>query len=63
MLLFALVVYRDIAARYHRSMLGPLWAILKPLILMVVFSLLPRVLDVLREMDLLRYFQECLIRE
>ena len=44
-LLFALV-YRDIAARYRRSMLGPLWAILQPLILMIVFSLLRGVLDI-----------------
>ena len=44
-LLFALV-YRDIAARYRRSILGLLWAILQPLILMVVFSLLRGVLDI-----------------
>jgi lipopolysaccharide transport system permease protein len=44
-LLLALV-YRDIAARYSRSILGPLWAILQPLILMVVFSLLRGVLDI-----------------
>lgn len=34
------LVYRDIMKRYRRSMLGPLWAILQPLFLMVVFSLL-----------------------
>lgn len=44
-LLFALV-YRDIAARYRRSMIGPLWAVLQPLILMVLFSLLRGVLDI-----------------
>ncbi|MFB0536697.1 MAG: ABC transporter permease [Anaerolineae bacterium] len=44
-LLFA-PVYRDVTARYRRSLLGPLWAILQPLILMVVFSLLRGVLDI-----------------
>jgi lipopolysaccharide transport system permease protein len=44
-LLFALV-YRDISARYRRSMLGPLWAILQPLTLMVVFSLLRGVMGI-----------------
>jgi lipopolysaccharide transport system permease protein len=34
------MIYRDIVRRYRRSMLGPLWAILQPLFLMVVFSLL-----------------------
>jgi lipopolysaccharide transport system permease protein len=38
-LLFALV-YRDVMSRYHRSWLGPLWAILQPLILMVLFNML-----------------------
>jgi lipopolysaccharide transport system permease protein len=47
-LLFALV-YRDIMARYRRSILGPLWAILQPLMFMVVFSLLRGVLDISSE--------------
>lgn len=34
------LVYRDITARYRRSWLGPLWAILQPLILMVLFNML-----------------------
>jgi lipopolysaccharide transport system permease protein len=38
-LMFALV-YRDIMSRYRRSWLGPLWAILQPLILMVLFNML-----------------------
>jgi lipopolysaccharide transport system permease protein len=38
-LLYALV-YRDIMSRYRRSLLGPLWAILQPLILMVLFNML-----------------------
>lgn len=44
-LTFALVK-RDIAARYRRSILGPLWAILQPLALMVVFNLLHEVVDI-----------------
>jgi lipopolysaccharide transport system permease protein len=47
-LIFALV-YRDIMARYRRSMLGPLWAILQPLAFMVIFSLLRGVLDISSE--------------
>ena len=38
-LLLALV-RRDIKARYRRSMLGPAWAILQPLILMVLFNMI-----------------------
>ena len=44
-LLFALV-RRDITARYRRSLLGPLWAILQPLILMVLFNLLRSIVDI-----------------
>jgi lipopolysaccharide transport system permease protein len=40
------LVSRDIRARYRRSLLGPTWAILQPLMLMVVFTLLRGVLDV-----------------
>lgn len=40
-LLLALV-YRDVTSRYRRSLLGPLWAILQPLILMVLFNMLRR---------------------
>jgi lipopolysaccharide transport system permease protein len=47
-LLFALV-YRDITARYRRSLLGPLWAILQPLVLMAIFSLLRGVLNISSE--------------
>ena len=38
-LLLALVT-RDIRARYRRSFLGPAWAILQPLVLMVLFTML-----------------------
>jgi len=38
-LLWALV-RRDVTARYRRSLLGPAWAILQPLILMVLFTML-----------------------
>lgn len=37
---------RDIRARYRRTTLGPLWAILQPLMLMVVFTALSGVLDI-----------------
>lgn len=36
---------RDVRARYRRSLLGPLWAILQPLFLMVVFTLLRGILN------------------
>lgn len=37
---------RDLRARYRRSLLGPLWAILQPFLLMVVFTGLSSVLNV-----------------
>lgn len=37
---------RDIRARYRRSLLGPFWAILQPVMLMLVFTALSGVLDV-----------------
>lgn len=40
------LVVRDIRARYRRSLLGPLWAILQPLILMVLFNMLHGILDI-----------------
>ena len=44
-LLWALTL-RDVRARYRRSLLGPAWAILQPLMLMVVFTALSGVLEV-----------------
>ncbi len=44
-LLFALV-YRDVMSRYRRSFLGPLWAILQPLILMVLFNMLRKFVSI-----------------
>lgn len=38
--LLSALVYRDITSRYRRSLLGPLWAILQPLILTVLFNML-----------------------
>lgn len=38
-LLWALV-YRDVMARYQKSILGPAWAIVQPLVYMVVFTFL-----------------------
>lgn len=43
------LVYRNIAIRYSRSLLGLFWAILQPLMLMVVFSLLNGVLKISSE--------------
>lgn len=40
------LVYREITTRYRRSILGPMWAIIQPLVLMVVFSLLRGVIDI-----------------
>lgn len=37
---------RDIRARYRRSFLGPLWAVVQPLMLMVVFTALRGVLSI-----------------
>jgi len=37
---------RDVKARYRRSMLGPAWAIIQPLVYMVVFTLLRGVVKV-----------------
>jgi lipopolysaccharide transport system permease protein len=47
-LLFALV-YRDVMSRYRHSLLGPLWAILQPLILMVIFNMLRRFVSIASE--------------
>ena len=44
-LLWALVA-RDVRARYRRSILGPAWAILQPLFLMVVFTILRGFVDI-----------------
>ncbi len=40
------LAYRDIASRYRRSLLGLLWAVLQPLLLMVVFTFLRAVVDI-----------------
>ncbi len=40
------LIYREITTRYRRSVLGPLWAIIQPLVLMVVFTLLRGVIKI-----------------
>ena len=40
------LVRRDVTARYRRSFLGPAWAILQPLVLMVLFTMLRGFLDI-----------------
>ena len=44
-LLWALVL-RDIRARYRRSILGPAWAIIQPLMLMVVFTIIRGIVNI-----------------
>lgn len=40
------LVWRDIQARYRRTFLGPLWAIIPAVMTMVIFSLLRGVVDI-----------------
>jgi lipopolysaccharide transport system permease protein len=40
------LVCREITTRYRRSILGPLWAIIQPLVLMLVFTLLRGVINI-----------------
>lgn len=40
------VVLRDVKGYYRRSILGPLWAILQPLMYMVVFTVIRGIVDV-----------------
>lgn len=44
--LLSALVYRDLTSRYRRSLLGPLWAILQPFILMVLFNMLRRFVSI-----------------
>jgi homopolymeric O-antigen transport system permease protein len=44
--LLVALVSRDIRTRYRRSALGPAWAILQPLILMVLFNMLRGFVDI-----------------
>ncbi len=44
--LLLMLVMRDITTRYRRSILGPAWAILQPLILMVLFTMLRGFVDI-----------------
>jgi lipopolysaccharide transport system permease protein len=44
-LLLALV-RRDVTARYRRSVLGPAWAIIQPLVLMVLFTMIRGFVDI-----------------
>jgi len=37
--LFFFLIWRDIKVRYKQTVLGALWAVLQPLMLMVVFTL------------------------
>ena len=40
LVLLRAIVERDLKARYRRSLLGPSWAILQPIILMIVFTII-----------------------
>lgn len=44
--LFWALVSRDVRGRYRRSILGPAWAIIQPLFLMVVFTFIRGVVDI-----------------
>ncbi len=44
--LLAALVMRDIRGRYRRSLLGPLWAVIRPLFMMVVFGILRGVANI-----------------
>ncbi|MBI3978497.1 MAG: ABC transporter permease [Chloroflexi bacterium] len=44
--LLGALVARDIRARYRRSALGPAWAILQPLVLMVLFNMIRGFVDI-----------------
>jgi lipopolysaccharide transport system permease protein len=37
--LLAFLVWRDIAVRYKQTVLGPAWAVLQPMVMMLIFSL------------------------
>jgi lipopolysaccharide transport system permease protein len=53
-LLFFLI-WRDISVRYKQTVLGGLWAILQPLVLMLIFSLFLGRLDLLKGMETIPY--------
>jgi lipopolysaccharide transport system permease protein len=40
------LVVRDLTARYRRSILGPLWAVIQPLMLMILFNLIRGVVEI-----------------
>jgi lipopolysaccharide transport system permease protein len=44
--LFIYLVWRDVAARYKQTILGPAWAVLQPLILMGIFCFLSLVVKI-----------------
>ena len=50
--LLAFFVWRDISARYKQTILGPAWAILQPLIMMVIFTFVASVAKIPTPMDL-----------
>ncbi|MDG3008121.1 ABC transporter permease [Paludisphaera mucosa] len=50
--LLAFLVWRDVAARYKQTILGGAWAILQPLITLVIFTFLSRMMKIPMPMDL-----------
>jgi lipopolysaccharide transport system permease protein len=46
------LVWRDVTARYKQTVLGPLWAVLQPIILMVIFTFLSRFVTIKTPMDI-----------
>lgn len=50
--LLAFFVWRDISARYKQTILGPAWAIIQPLIMMVIFTFVARFAQIPTPMNL-----------
>ncbi|WP_337176258.1 ABC transporter permease [Paludisphaera sp.] len=44
--LLGYLVWRDVAARYKQSVLGPAWALLQPMIMVVIFTFVSRFLSI-----------------
>jgi lipopolysaccharide transport system permease protein len=50
--LLAFFIWRDVSARYKQTILGPAWAILQPLIMMVIFTFVAGVTEIPTPMNL-----------
>lgn len=50
--LLAFFIWRDVSARYKQTILGPAWAIIQPLIMMVIFTFMARLANLPTPMNL-----------